>query len=960
MSPILLLAAACAPQDAQITGTYHTWLAANSSATVDEGDLNVENQASMLMDCRYDDFEEPDRMADSTCDWKWDAEGNDAEVLNPADDSIAQPNHHNWLESDAFYLLEGDIEAYRSEAIITSEGDFQLTFHHDLGKGQDYRVAMVIDPAFEPTQCIQSGATCFTLEGENVDDDNDGWADFDDPDCLEGNWETGFDARWECNDGVDNDNDGSADAADSDCPHPFATEDASCSNNTDDDGDSWADEDDFDCIYSGSENGATNDLFACSDGNDNDNDGDVDADDAECESAIDGDEGGRSDGDRCRDDFDDDGDGWTDKDDPDCDLYDVEAGWGFWACNDGVDNDDDGDVDADDADCLEAMQAYETPADVTCSDGEDNDEDGWTDEDDPDCAWGAAEDNTFFGSMPCNDGIDNDEDGDTGTESDGVDSYDPDCQNAFSGGAEAGIASGTCTDFTDDDDGDGWGDDVDPDCIQYTKEKGFWSVACNDSLDNDGDGLADADDPDCVHPLRLTEAELAADTDCLDGDDNDGDGLTDGEDGGCLIGDYEADFESDCNDGEDNEGVVDGDIDALDGDCVSPFDFSEDGDDLCADLTDNDGDGWIDGLDSDCGLYGYEVGFGTAGCANGLDDDEDGAIDGLDDGCTGASDPYETEGDECADGLDNDGDGWTDSADADCIVLDTPYEANQVFGNTECNDGVDNDDDGDIDADDEDCNSENTLSMDNVEAFQDPGEPIAIPVDRYEVVENWSSDEDGQSIYYLNAGAYQRNPADSGDNWFFPSEWYSGYAHSKFAAEEFESAWIADADAVSNVNETTTFSTRQKIRTYTLGNQAWYIGADARNPDPEGYADWVSWFNETADVWAAELNTYAGLSYEGYDYKVEGNEWRPIDETESGLDNWVEVHRSWVKIDDSSVMEAGGRVSGDFQIYLSGYEAISQMVVQGSFVVDEVQAEKWHNGVLEDELRERNNTPVCE
>ncbi len=993
MSPILLLATACTPKDAEINGTYHTWLSVNSSATVDEDELGLHKKAQNgkipFIDCSVDEWEDEDRDVASSCPWRWDAEGNAAEIPNPVDETITGPHHHQWIEKDAFYLLEDNINAWRSEAIITSEGDFQLTFHHDLGGGQDYRVAFVIDPAFEPTQCIQSGSTCYTLEGDDlIDDDNDGWADFDDPDCLDGAWETGFDARWECNDGVDNDDDGAIDAADPDCPDPFATEDARCSNGVDDDGDSWADEFDFDCMHSGSEDGATNGALSCSDGADNDGDGDIDQADNGCETALDMDEGGRTDGDRCRDDYDDDGDGWTDSDDPDCNLYDAEAGLSIWACNDGIDNDNDGDTDADDADCLEATQVYENEADVTCSDEEDNDADGWTDADDPDCVFGAPEDNTHFGTLPCNDGIDNDL-VDTGSESDGIDADDDDCQTAFSGGDEGSIASGTCTDFAEDDDGDGWADDVDPDCIQFTKEKGFWTIPCNDSLDNDGDGLADAEDPGCIHPFRLTEDDLAGPSNCADGEDNDGDGLVDTEDGGCLIGSFEDDFTSECTDGIDNDGDggtdhlgdtedtgdsgsdsggdTGGDEAAGDVDCVSPFDISESADDLCDDGVDNDGDGWIDGDDTDCGVYGYEVGYADSGCANGIDDDEDGLVDALDSGCISANDPYETDGDECADEIDNDGDGWTDSADADCIVLDTPYEANQVFGNTECNDGVDNDNDGDIDAADADCNSEFTLSMDNIEAYEDPGEPIAIPLDRYETVENWSEDEFDRSIYYLNAGAFQRNPADSGDNWFFPREWYSGYAHSKFAAEEFESAWIVDVDAVSDVTSGTFGDCDiadggecPAIREYDYGNQAWYLAIDSRDPDPAAYTEWVDWFNETADVWAAELTTYAGLSHDGYDYKVEGNQWRPIDDQESGLDNWVEVHRSWVRIDDGSTLEPGGKATGDFQIYFSGYEAISQMVVQGSFEVDEIKEERWHNGVLEDELIDRNETPVCE
>ncbi len=53
-----------------------------------------------------------------------------------------------------------------------------------------------------------------------------------------------------------------------------------------------------------------------------------------------------------------------------------------------------------------------------------------------------------------------------------------------------------CTDALDND-GDGWIDDLDPDCDLGDEELGLSASTCNDGVDNDGDGAVDAADPEC-------------------------------------------------------------------------------------------------------------------------------------------------------------------------------------------------------------------------------------------------------------------------------------------------------------------------------------------------------------------------------------------------------------------------------------------------------------------------------
>ncbi len=143
----LALLIGCAPQHADMNVSYTTWLAASSSGTVDEAKLDLEG--ATLFNCSGTEvkgFEDYDIQA--------------------CTDREFAPEWFSWLNDDAYYVLHGEsVEVWRSEAIITSEEDLQLTFHVDLGDGQDFRVAWVIDPDFQPTRCTQdeTGATVLEL-----------------------------------------------------------------------------------------------------------------------------------------------------------------------------------------------------------------------------------------------------------------------------------------------------------------------------------------------------------------------------------------------------------------------------------------------------------------------------------------------------------------------------------------------------------------------------------------------------------------------------------------------------------------------------------------------------------------------------------------------------------------------------------------------------------------------------
>jgi hypothetical protein len=135
----LVLAIGCAPQHAELTGTYTAWLAAGSSGTVDEGKLDL--STATKVNCSGTEVKDFDDFDTSQC--------------NQGGADWFAPQWFTWLDDDGYYVLTDDLVAWRSEAIMTAERDLQLTFHIDLGDGQDFRVAWVIDPDFLPTRCTQ-------------------------------------------------------------------------------------------------------------------------------------------------------------------------------------------------------------------------------------------------------------------------------------------------------------------------------------------------------------------------------------------------------------------------------------------------------------------------------------------------------------------------------------------------------------------------------------------------------------------------------------------------------------------------------------------------------------------------------------------------------------------------------------------------------------------------------------
>ncbi|HCH63607.1 MAG TPA: hypothetical protein DFR83_12445 [Deltaproteobacteria bacterium] len=219
----LLATTGCAPFDAEIKGSWHIWLAANSSNTVDNEDFEGLDEKATRYECvrtwdeaderwadgyigpREDDDWESDQFVGNPCqaeqiagaDTPDDESDDEFQLLdglrwippedNPRTEDIdesAVPQERfymedycsqdmmrryvedcgqlsatvstaNFLRQDGYYAMKGDLEPWRTEAILTGEGHLQIAFHQDV-QGEDWQLIWTIDPDFKPETCISS------------------------------------------------------------------------------------------------------------------------------------------------------------------------------------------------------------------------------------------------------------------------------------------------------------------------------------------------------------------------------------------------------------------------------------------------------------------------------------------------------------------------------------------------------------------------------------------------------------------------------------------------------------------------------------------------------------------------------------------------------------------------------------------------------------------------------------
>jgi hypothetical protein len=197
-------------------------------------------------------------------------------------------------------------------------------------------------------------------------------------------------------------------------------------------------------------------------------------------------------------------------------------------------------------------------------------------------------------------------------------------------------------------------------------------------------------------------------------------------------------------------------------------------------------------------------------------------------------------------------------------------------------------------------------------------------------LEEWSKDEDGHTIYYLNAGGIQS--PDGGDTqWYVVTDWSSGFGYGNLEGEEMLSVPATYTAAEMDLNDLT------NLEPYDAAIQA---------VTEEGYQE----VRDSVEMAGAFTGSAEDPSWI-YEVRVEDNTWRPLDELQSGYDAWVELHRSWVRVKSGSKIEVDGQVEGDFQYVLAGVESGSRVVLQGTFKVDRIREDKWAYNFLEDDLR---------
>ena len=224
------------------------------------------------------------------------------------------------------------------------------------------------------------------------------------------------------------------------------------------------------------------------------------------------------------------------------------------------------------------------------------------------------------------------------------------------------------------------------------------------------------------------------------------------------------------------------------------------------------------------------------------------------------------------------------------------------------------------------------------------GNPVIEYVDGAAWLDKWSEDEEGYDIYYLNAGGAQQNPANDDDFWFLITDWSSGAGQAKFGAEEF----LSDPGFWQDGN--------------TLLGELGLEEMDRFEPDPSLLEPAYDEFQIRAATWSEEISGVAGAKIgeePAFVHKIETNDWRPIDASDSGFDGWIEMYSSWVRVKNGSTFEKGGAVSGDYQIMYQGFESGSQLMVTGTFDIPKLREDPWAYTDLEDDKREENETPFC-
>jgi hypothetical protein len=138
-----LLTVACAPQSATLeAGEYTAFVDASNSLSLLKNELDPADFTDVVeVDCReFETLADRDRLELPN-------------AIRICGENTWPPTYESWADGNAYYVVREELDPWRGQALITGEGDLQISFHHRLPGGADFRIVMAVDPEFGPVTC---------------------------------------------------------------------------------------------------------------------------------------------------------------------------------------------------------------------------------------------------------------------------------------------------------------------------------------------------------------------------------------------------------------------------------------------------------------------------------------------------------------------------------------------------------------------------------------------------------------------------------------------------------------------------------------------------------------------------------------------------------------------------------------------------------------------------------------
>jgi hypothetical protein len=145
LSVLCALLTACAPNNAVLTeGKYISFLSEGTALSLSKEAVDPEDyDIHYNVDCRVFASDEDEAALELD------------DPLRICGENNWPPEYEEWATQAGFRVVTEDMDPWRGEALISSEGDLQIAFHHRPPGGSDMRFVIAIDPDFGPTTCVQ-------------------------------------------------------------------------------------------------------------------------------------------------------------------------------------------------------------------------------------------------------------------------------------------------------------------------------------------------------------------------------------------------------------------------------------------------------------------------------------------------------------------------------------------------------------------------------------------------------------------------------------------------------------------------------------------------------------------------------------------------------------------------------------------------------------------------------------